>query len=272
MAIINVGTMNKDISDILKGWPSRESELAARKIVGDDGMELLQLRIDLGLIQMFFDGRPDGERPFGQPSLLDHLLRVTEAQPEVKLDAEMWADLDREVMQFYHRRRALLFLGARTQNEGRSSEAIRYFQLAIRDAEHNLQVMDFIKAYSSDEQHVAGHERYRSFVLMHRALAEAQVELIRQDPDEAIERLKKAQAAVQDHYRQQEQPDLAQQDPAMSNLRALEEQIRKQHKIEQTLHEQLALAIETEQFEKAAELRDRLRKKTPEGGSKKDEA
>jgi protein-arginine kinase activator protein McsA len=104
---------------------------------------------------------------------------------------------------------------------------------------------------------------------MHRALAEAQIALIQQDPDEAIERLKAAQSTIEEHYRQQEQPDLAGQDPAMSNLRALEQQIRKQHKIEQTLHEQLALAIETEQFEKAAELRDRLRKK---GGRMKGEA
>lgn len=265
------GPMNKDISHILQGWPSQESEFSARKIVGEDGVELLQFRIDLGVLQMFFDGRPDGERPFGQPSLLDHLVKVTHAQPEVKPDERMWEELDREVMQFYHRRRALLILGARLQNEGHSNEAVRCFRRAVRDADHNLQIMDFVKAHSSDEAYVAGHERYRSFVLMHRTLAEAQIELIRQDPDEAIECLKAGQAAIEEHHRQEGHGETGVEDPALSNLRIVEQQIRKQHGIDQTLQEQLARAIEEEQFEKAAELRDRLRRrraaKPPHGGA-----
>ncbi len=69
--------MPKDISHILDEWPTKESETSARRIVGDDGTELLQLRIDLGVLQMYFDGRPDGDKPCGQPSLLEHLGRVT---------------------------------------------------------------------------------------------------------------------------------------------------------------------------------------------------
>ena len=37
----------------------------ARKIVGEDGKEKLQVRLDLGLLQMELNGRPDGERPHG---------------------------------------------------------------------------------------------------------------------------------------------------------------------------------------------------------------
>ena len=42
-----------------------------RVITGEDGSEKIQMRIDLGLIQMEINGRPDGERPEGFESLLD---------------------------------------------------------------------------------------------------------------------------------------------------------------------------------------------------------
>jgi len=253
--------MSKDIGPILAEWSTEDATLSARKVVGDDGTELLQLRVDLGVMQMFFDGRPDGEKPFGQPSLLNHLLRIMRAQSQVKIDGDMWVELDREVMQFYHRRRALLVLGARAHSEGSIEEATGYFRRAVRDANHNLQIMDFIKAYSSDEEYVLAHERFRPFVLMHRALAEAQVELLRRDPDEAVERLKAARESIEEYYRQEEQADMARQDPSVLNLRALERQVRKQHGIERTLQEQLAWAVEHEDFEEAAALRDLLRRK-----------
>ncbi len=253
--------MHKDISHILKSWSASDSELSARKIVGTDGMELVQLRLDLGILQMFLDGRPDGAKPFGQSSLLDHLLRVTEANAQAKIDAETWGELDREIMQFYHRRRAMLILGARSQSEGRDSEAVSYYHRAVRDANHNLQIMDFIKAFSDDEDYVAGHERYRPWVIMHRTLAEAQTDLIHKDPEQAIERLKAGQAAILLHHREEDTVEAGREDPSLIHLKALEDQVRKQHHIDNTLREKLDAAIEKEDFEQAAKLRDQLRKK-----------
>ncbi len=252
---------SKDITHILRNWSVSDTELSARKIVGVDGTELLQLRIDLGVLQMFFDGRPDGERPFGRPTLLDHLTRMMQSHPHERLEAGMWTELEREIMQFYHRRRALLILGARTQNEGREGEAATYYLRAVRDADHNLRTMDFIKAHNDDEEFVASHERYRPFVLMHRTLAEAQTELIRRNPDEAIERLKAGQAAIQDVHHRENREEFANQDPWLLHLRALEQHVRRQHQIDKTLREQLAEAIENEEFELAAEIRNRLREK-----------
>lgn len=253
--------MTKDISDLLKDWPATEGESSARVIAGDDGVELLQLRIDLGVLQMFFDGRPDGEKPFGQPSLLDHLLRVTESQSDAEFDSEMWAELDREVMQYYQRRRALLILGASSQERGDAKKAIDCFQRAVRDADHNLQVMDFIDSYCDDEDYVEEHERYRPFVLMHRTLAQAQSELLQSDPDEAVEHLKRGIKAIEEVYEKGDVSEMASQDPSLMQLRSLEEQTRKEHEIVQTLHEQLEAAVRDEEFEDAAELRDQLRAK-----------
>ena len=62
---------NRDISDTLCGWPYVPGEVTARTIQGRDGLEKVQLRVDLGLLQMNVDGRPDGMRPHGAESLLD---------------------------------------------------------------------------------------------------------------------------------------------------------------------------------------------------------
>ncbi len=258
--------MKKDISDILREWPA-EGDLVARCIVDRDGKKQLQLRIDLGLLQMELDGRPDGEKPFGRPSLLDHLQRLSRSTSQPDFDAETWGELDREIYQYYHRRRALLILGAFCQSEGQDGEAAEYYRRAVRDANHNLRVMDFIKTHCDSEDYVTSHEQYRPFVIMHRALAEAQAELLVKDPEEAIERLKDGIRAIEAGYEDPEtlNPaeayEQAEQDPSILQLRALERQVRKQHKVTLTLQEKLAEAVQNEQYERAAELRDRLRAK-----------
>ena len=47
-------------------------EPQVRIVPGDDGLEKIQMRIDLGLLQMELSGRPDGQRPFDHESLLDY--------------------------------------------------------------------------------------------------------------------------------------------------------------------------------------------------------
>ena len=59
--------MSQDIEGILDGWEYEPDGLQVRIITGDDGTEKIQMRIDLGLIQMELDGRPDGQRPDGFP-------------------------------------------------------------------------------------------------------------------------------------------------------------------------------------------------------------
>ena len=64
--------MSKDITSILAGWDFDPDELQVRIVAGDDGRDKIQMRIDLGLLQMELTGRPDGERPHGFESLLDY--------------------------------------------------------------------------------------------------------------------------------------------------------------------------------------------------------
>ena len=53
-------------------WPYDPATISARWILGADGKRRLQLRLDLGILQMESTGRPDGLRPHEADSLLDH--------------------------------------------------------------------------------------------------------------------------------------------------------------------------------------------------------
>ena len=63
---------SKDIIQVLKGWDYEPGTINVRKVAGVDGTPKLQMRLDLGLLQMEMTGRPDGVRPHGCESLLDY--------------------------------------------------------------------------------------------------------------------------------------------------------------------------------------------------------
>ena len=60
-----------DISAALRGWNFQPGQVNVRLIRGNDGKPKLQLRLDLGLLQMELNGRPDGKRPHRSPTELD---------------------------------------------------------------------------------------------------------------------------------------------------------------------------------------------------------
>src|SRR3954464_13202600 len=63
--------MNFDISHLLEHWDYQPGQVVVRKFTGKDGTEKIQLRVDLGLLQMNAEGRPDGKHPLGYPSTYD---------------------------------------------------------------------------------------------------------------------------------------------------------------------------------------------------------
>src|SRR5216110_3732210 len=98
--------MSLDLNTLLKDWPFEPGMLKVRKVTGVDGREKLQMRIDLGVLQMELTGRPDGMRPHGCESLLSyHQLRAARAEARgetCELTAEQCAELQQEGIQYYH--------------------------------------------------------------------------------------------------------------------------------------------------------------------------
>ena len=63
--------MNFDISNLLENWDYQAGPIIVRKFTGQRA-DKIQLRVDLGLLQMNADGRPDGKRPLGHASLSEY--------------------------------------------------------------------------------------------------------------------------------------------------------------------------------------------------------
>ena len=128
----------RNISDILQDWDYDSQSIRARIVAGQDGeADVLQMRVEMGIIQMAVDGRPDGIRPEGFATYLDYLLQEEISQGnEWDLNDEQCMEVDREFMQFYQRRISWL--------------SIKEYQQVVRDADHTLALMDFCKRHSPD--------------------------------------------------------------------------------------------------------------------------
>src|SRR3954466_4059196 len=102
--------LSKDIASILKGWDYEAGTINVRKVAGVDGSPKLQMRLDLGLLQMELSGRPDGLRPHEHESLLQYFeaqLKDHEKRYGTDLGFHLTADqcqsLRDEAVMYYHR-------------------------------------------------------------------------------------------------------------------------------------------------------------------------
>ena len=242
----------KHIDKILKDWPFDSDHLSVRLVDGDDGREIIQMRIDMGLLQLETQGRPDGTRPFGNETVYHHLVsRQKSDDNEFVMDDEQCNEIDREFVQFYHRRICWLTL--------------RKFDHAVRDADHTLALMDFCRAHSPDEEWTMSHEQYRPFVLFHRTQASALAAVEEENPEAAIQNINEGLDNFRTFFECYDAEDHFEEDELVKRLVELRESMREQFEVGKTLHEQLADAVAAEQYELAARLRDELAQRSDGG-------
>ena len=235
----------RDIDALLRAWKYKPEELLVRRLRAADGRPVLQMRVDLGVLQMEVAGRPDGARPGGFDTYYDELLSLAAAAgDEFFLDQDHYTEVDREFVQFYYRRICWL--------------ALREYSLAAEDAKHTLALMDFTAAHAIDESWVMMHEQYRPFVLFHHTQAAALESLEESDPENALRILDEGLAEIHTLFSQQEEEDTFDEDELVEKLREMREALVKHYELGPSLAEQLARAVANEQYELAAELRDRI--------------
>lgn len=256
--------MVKDLSDILSDWPSGPKAPRVRQFTAGDGKTFLQVRVDLGLLQMAIEGRPDGERPAGYESLLECFRdQVRQYAEPMNLSPSEWQALMREVLQYYRRRVSLITLARQAKREGNDEMAMTSYRRAIRDADHNLAILDFLRDECTPIDFVESQEPYRPFILMQQASCEAECALLMNDPDSAIEHLKAAVAQIEACGQRMVQDDSGEGEEMdvrlfIRELRRLERRIRRKYQCRRTLREQLEDALAAEDYERAARLRDNL--------------
>lgn len=255
--------MRRDLDDVIQGWPydPEPGEILAREVKTRDGRSVLQIRVELGVLQLEISGRPDGSRPHGFVTYLDYLRYCVASRGQAAsgkagpwmMEQEHRDQADREFIQFDHRRTAWLQL--------------RRYDKAILDADHTLALMDFVRRHGNEEDYVASHEQFRGLVQFHRTQAQALIAIERRRPEEAIDALREGMAKLTGHQRtwwEDRDADLGESpNPSLvDQLRIFEQEIRKNYAVEKTLREQLDEAVAREDYEQAARLRDIIRAQT----------
>lgn len=238
---------SEHLDDMLSKWSFDPNLLNVRLVKGRDDRDVIQMRIDMGVLQMETTGRPDGVRIHGCDTMLEYLQDKKLGDEHYELDEDDASEVDREFMQFYHRRISWLRLA--------------YYHRAVMDADHTLRLMDLTTEISPDEEWSQTHEQYRPFVLFHRTQADALGHLEEETPEAAVQAINTGLETMRQFFVKHEAEEHYEGDELVVRLVELRESLRKEYEVGSTLKEKLAAAVENEQYELAAQLRDELSKR-----------
>ena len=243
--------MSLDLNTLLQDWPHESGNIKVRKILGLDGREKLQLRIDLGLLQMEMSGRPDGHRPHNCDSLLQyHQRRAARAATrgdEYELTAEQCSELQQEGIQYYHRYLSLF--------------QINEFPAVIRDTQRNLDLFEFVAEHTDRDEVVWSFQQFRPYVLMMNTRAKASIFLADGKFPEAIREIERGRDAIVDFFQQSNFPEMAQKSSEIAFLEEWLEEVTSKRPLSklEVMQREMELAIASELYERAAELRDAIK-------------
>jgi len=241
-----------DLRRFLKDWPY-DPDHDARIIRGEDGREILQVRLPLGIEQYEMEGRPDGERPHGMETALEFFLQRLEQakaagrEADFELKPKECGELFNEGTLYYFR-------------------YVRLFQLrdwarTVRDTTRNLRVFDFVRRYARREEDQQFLEKWRPYILRMKASAAAMMALEKNAHGEALRITNETIEQIEELDELDEETFKFERQRSLTALRDLAEQIQKNRPLSELerLEKQMRGAIERQEFERAAQLRDRIR-------------
>ena len=238
---------------LLREWPYEPGVVQAREATGSNGEPRIQLRVDLGILQMELSGRPDGLHPMGCESLLDHFERLAvraerEGKPEAfRLTPEDCVRLQQEGVQYYHRYLACFQL--------------QRFAEVARDTERNLRLFDFVEKHASKGELGIMFQQFRPYVLMMRTRARAMLALQKEDYGEVIRLIEEGIREIRDFVTERFPPEALDHCNEIGFLQKWLDEVKKERPLtpREKLQRQLHEAVEAEDYEKAARLRDALK-------------
>src|SRR4029077_2549815 len=244
-------TMSLDLNTILKDWPHETGTIKVRKVAGLDGKEKLQLRIDLGVLQMELTGRPDGVRPHNCESLLSyHQLKAahTMAQGDTyELSSEQVSELQQEGIQYYHRYLSLF--------------QINDYAGVVRDTQRNLDLFDFVAEHTDREELSWTLQQFRPYVLMMNTRAKASILLAQGKFAEAMIEIERGRDAIAEFFQHSNFPELVSKSSEIAFLDEWLEEVKAKRPLSklEIMQREMETAIGKELYERAAELRDAIK-------------
>ena len=252
---MGIRTMNDDISHILQCWKYVADDVTVRIIEGDDHKRKVQMRLDLGLLQMDFDGRPDGLRPNGFESLLEYYENQLDkhiaqhgSDEGFFLDPDDCSAVRSESLQYYYRYLSLFHL--------------KEYQAVERDTARNLRLFAFIKKYASEEDDRFSMEQYRPYVVMMNARSTAFLMMEENLYGEALACVEDGVRHIQEFFKEFGRPRLAERCSEMVILKKLAQDIKQNSMASpiEKLREKMKAAVAREDYKSAALFRDEIRK------------
>ncbi|HZW09435.1 MAG TPA: UvrB/UvrC motif-containing protein [Phycisphaerales bacterium] len=268
--------MNVDLTQLLNDWPYEPGKINVRLIQGEDGEQKVQVRLDLGVLQMNIDGRPDGHTPHGYDNLLEYYeARLDEASggedpeergepgggepagaaeaeapqeaPAFVLTPEDCRALREEAVQYYHRYVALLVL--------------EDYDRVVRDTTRNLRLLDLCAEHAQAEDDRTVLEQFRPYITMMRARALASQALRDNEPKAALHAIDEGIESLRRYFADNDATDMFESSNEVQMLRGMRESLVPRLPVSQKseLRQRLQRAIEAENYELAAILRDELK-------------
>ena len=250
-------SVSKDITPLLKGWDYEAGTINVRKISGADGVPKLQMRLDLGLLQMEITGRPDGVRPHGFESLLEYFeSQLDEHQKRngtelgFHLTRQQCQSLREEAVMYYHRYLSLFVL--------------EDFKAVVRDTSRNLRVLDLCGKYAVEEQDRLILEQYRPYITMMNSRAAASLLFKDKRFNDALKIVQDGMNSIKEFFHRFGQDEAYAQSNEIKVLKRFARDIRKRMPIDPIvkLKNQLDRAVKGEHYEEAARLRDEIKRKS----------
>jgi hypothetical protein len=243
--------MKADISSILNGW-EYDPENCIRIARIDAKRKVLQVRLAMGIEQYELDGRPDGKTPFDKESMVDYFYDKLEYHKIIhsddhgfKLTHEDFLMLQSEGLLYYYRYLVLFQMGD--------------FDKTARDTEHNLKLCELLEKYRQDEEDKNAVLQYRPYILRMNAISNAMISLHKKLKSVAQQILKSAIDLIRNFpdidtpaYRLEKNRSLDYLESTLDQI--METEVSRSDK----LQAELDAAVEAENYERAAELRDMI--------------
>lgn len=245
--------MTQDLRAILDGWEYEPGKISVRKILGRDGQEKIQTRVDLGLLQFEPLGRPDGRRPYGCDSMLSFFeIRLQEYVQRNGSDdgfillPEDCRDLRHEAHLYYQRYLSLFVL--------------EEFDGVERDTARNLRLIELCRRYAETEYDRTALESQWGYVWMMHTRARVYLALHAERFDTALRQLARGVAKLREWEIDEDRGEGESAGPELEVLESLRQEVFEEMPadVAPRLQWELSEALECEDYERAAELRDKL--------------
>lgn len=245
---------DNDLAHILSAWPYESGTINVRRIMGADGAPKLQMRLELGVLQMEVSGRPDGLKPHGFESLLDyHESQLSEHRHKhgnmiqgFALRPEECQLLREEAAMYYQRYLSLFVLGD--------------FAAVVRDTTRNLRVLDLCSKFAADEHDRLVLEQYRPYILMMNTRATASILYKNQKLHQALDTVRHGLASIRTFFEKFGHAEAFESCEEAKVLKKFAREIKKKLPVGmvERLQRKLKRAVANEQYELAAKLRDEI--------------